>query len=73
MTLDEWIRNSERSVEDFARAVGVTTEAIRRYRFGHRMPEPFVAQRIVEETNGQVSIQDLHEVRIARLRRKVAA
>lgn len=73
MTLDEWIKAADRSVEEFARAIGVTTEAVRRYRSGQRMPEPFVAQRIVEETNGSVSIQDLHAVRIARLKQRDAA
>lgn len=73
MTLSEWIDESNRSLEEFARAIGVTSEAVRRYRAGARMPEPLVAQRIVEETNGRVGIQDLHQVRLAFLRSKAAA
>lgn len=73
MTLSEWIDESNRSLEEFARAIGVTSEAVRRYRAGTRMPEPLVAQRIVEETNGRVGIQDLHQVRLAFLRSKAAA
>jgi transcriptional regulator with XRE-family HTH domain len=73
MTLDQWIKKSKCSVDEFARSVGVTSEAVRRYRSGERMPEPFVAQRIVEETKGRVSIQDLHDVRLERLKSRAAA
>lgn len=73
MTLDKWIKESKRSAADLAKAIGVTPEAVRRYVQGLRMPPPIVAQRIVEQTNGQVSIQDLHETRLAYLRTKVAA
>lgn len=73
MTLDQFLRSSKFSVEEFALKIGVTSEAVRRYRSGRRMPEPLIAQRIVDASKGRVTIQDLHEVRVAHLRSTEAA
>jgi DNA-binding transcriptional regulator YdaS (Cro superfamily) len=68
MTLDQWLTEHNVSSQEFGRRVDVTGEAVRRWRSGERMPEPEMVETINSETNGQVSIADLHEMRLAFLR-----
>lgn len=44
-----------------------------RWANGERMPRPEAAQAIQDATDGQVTIMDLHRVRLARLRAEAEA
>lgn len=72
MTLNHWIATTSPDLDAFARQIGVTPEAVRRYRNGSRMPEPLIAERIVKATRGKVTIQDLHDTRLRFLRMEAA-
>jgi DNA-binding transcriptional regulator YdaS (Cro superfamily) len=68
MTISDWMKSTNRSAFQLAAILGLSEMAVRRYAQGSRMPEPEIAQRIVEVTEGAVSIQDLHDTRLAFLR-----
>ena len=68
MTLDSWLTEKKLKSEEFAAMIGTTGEAVRRYRTGHRFPEPMIVESIVNATDGEVTVQDLHETRLAFLR-----
>lgn len=68
MRLSKWLEKTGTGTTEFARRIDTTDEAVRRYCQGRRMPEPEIAQRIVDATNGQVTVQDLHEARLEFLR-----
>lgn len=53
---------------ELGETLGCSAGSVRKWRFGERMPEPEIAQRIVEVTEGAVSVQDMHETRLAFLR-----
>lgn len=61
---------SSNGIDDasMAHTLGCSAGSVRKWRYGERMPEPEIAQRIVEVTEGAVSIQDLHDTRLAFLR-----
>lgn len=61
MKLTDWLAAGGLSPEKFAKEIGVTGEAVRRYRTGARMPGPEIAQKIYLATQGEVTVQDLHE------------
>jgi DNA-binding transcriptional regulator YdaS (Cro superfamily) len=61
MKLGDWLAAGGLSPEKFAKEIGVSGEAVRRYRVGARMPGPEIAQRIYLATRGEVTVQDLHE------------
>lgn len=64
MKLHDWMVGVAKTPEELARAIGVTGEAVRRYRSGARMPRPEITRRIHEVTGGAVTAQDLHEQRL---------
>lgn len=69
MQLETYIKENRLSFAEFAKTLGgCSGEAVRLWSAGRRMPEPEIAQRIVEVTEGAVSIQDLHDTRLAFLR-----
>lgn len=72
MKLTDWMTSRALSPDDLAKQIGVTAEAVRRYRTGSRMPEPLIAEKIVEVTKGKVTVQDLHDARMAFLRGEVS-
>lgn len=61
MTLDKWLTNQEMNAEAFGRLIGVTGQAVRRYRSGERMPDAKTVSRILERTGGQVTGSEMHE------------
>jgi transcriptional regulator with XRE-family HTH domain len=65
MTLDQWMKEQGITAEKLSAEIGTSSEAVRRYRSGSRMPGPEIAERIVAATNGAVAIQDLHDARLA--------
>lgn len=68
MTLDHWLTLEKRNAEDFGKALGCSGQAVRHWRAGARMPDADMRERIVAATGGAVSVQDMHETRLAFLR-----
>lgn len=62
MKLNDWIIKSEITNAEFASKVGVTRQAMWRYRMGERMPKPAVIAKIHEVTGGAVTANDFHAV-----------
>jgi hypothetical protein len=58
MTLSEYLKTigDERAAKKF----GVTRRRIESWRLGHRQPRPQMAQRIVAETDGLLSLDDIY-------------
>lgn len=68
MRLLIWLTDNKISHRSFARMIGgVTTEAVRLWAAGKRMPETRLILRIEEVTGGQVTVRDLHEARVEQL------
>lgn len=63
MTLDHWLTSNGISAEDFGKTLGFSGQAVRYWRSGSRMPDANVVQRIVDATDGAVSVIDMHETR----------
>lgn len=57
--LKEYVDKDERSVDDFAQAVGVTPVSFYRYMNGTRNPKPGIATKIVKACNDHVSFESL--------------
>lgn len=68
MTLDQWMKEQGTTPERLGAEIGITGEAVRRYRSGSRMPEPEIVEKLVVATNGAVTVQDLHDTRLTFLR-----
>lgn len=58
MTLAEYLEETRESYADFARRIGSTRQAVRRYAVEGRVPEPKAMQRIVFATGGKVTAND---------------
>ena len=58
MKLNRYLSLHDMTLTDFAKKVGVSAEAVRRYSNGQRMPRPKQLQRIREVTNGAVEPND---------------
>ena len=65
MKLSDWLKASDMSAEAFGRKIERTGEAVRLWSAGKRMPGPLVAQKIFHATDGDVTIQDMHDAWIA--------
>ncbi len=63
--MDDRAINGEKMAEVIG---GVTGAAVRLWMTGARMPSPEIAERIVGITDGAVTVQDMHETRLAFLR-----
>lgn len=65
MTLKDWL--SEQNVEPsaFAERIGRTTEAVRRYVNGARIPDRATMPLIVSETQGSVTANDFFGIEVA--------
>lgn len=58
MKLNDYLKATETSRQDFAETIGVSAETIRRYIAGARIPEKEIMERIAEATNLQVTAND---------------
>lgn len=65
MKLGDWMAAGAVTPEGLASQLGVTGEAVRRYRTGARMPRPAIVHRIHEISGGHVTAHDLHEQRLS--------
>lgn len=59
MQLDEYLEKHQIGIEDFCRKVGISRSALFLYRKGKFRPSVHTAMRIQEETNGEVTFDDL--------------
>lgn len=58
MKLDDWFNTAKISNVEFAVAIGVSRQAVSRYRLGERIPRPSVIEKIKRETKGKVTAND---------------
>lgn len=58
MTLKEWLAANETSHVEFAKTIGRSAEAVRRYMNGERIPDRETMPLIVEHTGGDVTAND---------------
>lgn len=61
MTLSEWLTKNQIADTAFADRIGVSRQALHRYKNGRR-PEWSVLERIVRETEGAVTPNDFIEI-----------
>ncbi|MCJ2085528.1 hypothetical protein MKK88_05900 [Methylobacterium sp. E-005] len=76
MQLDAFIREKSLTDEGFAKLLGpdVSEWAVRKWRYGQRIPRPTMQQRIAKTTNGAVTPNDfLAAVMASGQRREQAA
>ena len=62
MKLRQYLTDHDLTLTEFARLVGVTTEAVRRYVGGDRTPTPDVMRRIFDMTDGAVTANDFFDL-----------
>jgi DNA-binding transcriptional regulator YdaS (Cro superfamily) len=68
MRLIDWLTTNEISHAEMARRVGgVTSEAVRLWAGGRRMPDTKHILRIAEVTDGAVTVTDMHAARAENL------
>ena len=58
MDITSWLRSTETPDGIFAERIGVSRQALHRYKVGERTPRPSVLSRIREATNGAVTAND---------------
>lgn len=58
MTLTSWLSKTKTSDAEFADRIGVTRQALWRYKFAGRIPKPEIIARISRATNGEVTAND---------------
>ncbi|WP_071000493.1 hypothetical protein [Methylobacterium sp. C1] len=75
MQLDAFIRERSLSDEGFAQILGddVSEWAVRKWRYGQRIPRPAMQQRIAKATEGKVTPNDFLEAVMASDQRREEA
>lgn len=58
MQITDWLTKNDISDSAFAARIGVSRQALWRYKSGERIPRPIILQRIQGETGGQVNPAD---------------
>lgn len=58
MTLKEWLAARDMSLADFAGKIGRTSESVRRYANGDRIPDKETMPLIASATSGAVTAND---------------
>lgn len=58
MTLKDWLADRDVSVSQFAERIGRTSESVRRYVAGERIPDKETMPLIATETEGAVTAND---------------
>lgn len=59
--LNDWLITTDKTDTEFARLIGVTQQAVGRYRTGQRIPRHAIMARIKRVTNGAVLETDFYE------------
>ncbi|MBZ9939173.1 hypothetical protein LB518_22945 [Mesorhizobium sp. BR1-1-16] len=60
MKLIDYLRSNRISNEEFGLKIGASAAAVRKWRYGERIPRPEQMARITAETNGDVRAQDFY-------------
>lgn len=63
MKLNHWLTSNDVTDDDFAARIGVSTHAVKKWRYGERRPRIEAIARIAEATNGAVTANDFYLVR----------
>lgn len=58
MTLTSWLSKTKTSDAEFAERIGVTRQALWRYKVAGRVPKADIIARITKATNGKVTAND---------------
>jgi transcriptional regulator with XRE-family HTH domain len=58
MIFSKWIEIANRTQADIARTLGVSESTVSLILSGDRRPSPELAQKIVQESNGKVSLEE---------------
>ena len=58
MKITDWLTKNDISDADFAARIGVSRQALWRYKSGERIPRPNILQRIQGQTGGEVQPAD---------------
>ena len=65
MRLNDYLIKHNLTPADLAEQIGdVTSEAVRLWAAGRRMPEVKFIQRIIEITDSRVTVEDLYQARV---------
>ena len=64
MTLDDWMTERKMTAEELGKTLDCSGQAVRRYRSGERMPDTEMAEKIIEISNGAVTVEDMHNARV---------
>ena len=59
MTLSDWLAETGTPLPDFAARVGHSEAGVRKWIYGQRFPRPDALRKIIEITDGKVTIADL--------------
>jgi transcriptional regulator with XRE-family HTH domain len=62
VTLQAYLKATELSRSQFAERIGVTSEAVRRYLAGTRLPTREVMAEIIRATDGRVTANDFFKI-----------
>ncbi len=62
MTLETYLEQSKLTRGQFAEVLGITSEAVRRYLAGTRIPSRSIMAEITRVTNGKVTANDFFEM-----------
>jgi predicted transcriptional regulator len=65
MTLASYLSKTKVNYSEFARQIGVSAEAVRRYSLGMSTPTHKVMTRIVMATNNRVNPNDFFRARVS--------
>lgn len=60
-SLEDWLKTSGVGLTRFAERIGVSRQALHRYRTGERMPDRAIMAKIAQETDGAVRPNDFYE------------
>jgi transcriptional regulator with XRE-family HTH domain len=62
MKITDWLTQNKISDADFAERIGVTRQALWRYKAGDRIPKVRILERIQHETCGEVRPADFFSI-----------
>jgi predicted transcriptional regulator len=62
MKLAEYLERTSTSRHEFAKTIGVSKEAVRRYAYCGRVPTPEVMAKLIAATGGQVTANDFFKI-----------
>ena len=64
MTLLKFLQLKNKTQIEFASKIGVTLQSVYNYCHGHRTPKPEIMRKIFSATNGMVTANDFHDIKL---------